>query len=519
MDGPKAKEIVKLNSNEMQLGPSPKAMEAMHDEIKRGHLYPRPVVLALKAKVAEYVGKELECVTMYCGADAAIQTICETFLNHDDELLVCSPTYMLYYKLPFRFGAKLAEAHSSDGVSTDLDEFVEKLPPHVICVIDEAYYDWITEENYESALRFVNDRNNVIVLRTFSKIYGMAGLRVGYSVANKDITACLGCVSTYYNANRIGAAGAIAALDDEKFRKKAFDNNKEQKEYITKELEKMGVSVVPSQASFIYFNPHCDADLCTKKLEDYGVFIRPIDKTYTRVTIGLPHQNRIFLDALREVLAEIKRGIAVSECIEPVKVRIFQSDVNGGNLTRENLLNIWKEKLSAYPGLDVSYYGRMKMDDIDEEVGDADAVIAYSRHKKCGDKYEFIEQVTLDELLNRSDVISIHCPLTEESRNMIDADAIARMKDGVILINTARGEIIDENALKDALDSKKISAAGLDVVCGEPLDGPIPLMQCDNTRITQHIAFATPEAKIRAIEIAADNLINWYKGTPTSVIM
>lgn len=152
--------------------------------------------------------------------------ICETFLNHDDELLVCSPTYMLYYKLPFRFGAKLAEAHSSDGVSTDLDalynaitdktklvficnpnnptgtlvdnrkldEFVEKLPPHVICVIDEAYYDWITEEHYESALRFVNDRNNVIVLRTFSKIYGMAGLRVGYSVANKDITACLGCI-------------------------------------------------------------------------------------------------------------------------------------------------------------------------------------------------------------------------------------------------------------------------------------------------------------------------------------
>lgn len=248
--------------------------------------------------MAEYVGKKAECVTMYCGADAAIQTICETFLNHDDELLVCSPTYMLYYKLPFRFGAKLAEAHSSDGVSTDLDalynaitdktklvficnpnnptgtlvdnrkldEFVEKLPPHVICVIDEAYYDWITEENYESALRFVNDRNNVIVLRTFSKIYGMAGLRVGYSVANKDITACLGCVSTYYNANRI-------------------------------------------------------------------------------------------------------------------------------------------------------------------------------------------------------------------------------------------------------------SAAGLDVVCGELLDGPIPLMQCDNTRITQHIAFATPEAKIRAIEIAADNLINWYKGTPTSVIM
>ena len=336
--GPKAKEIVKLNSNEMQLGPSPMAMDAMREEIKRGNLYPRPVVLQLKDKVAGYVGKAPECVTMYCGADAAIQTICETFLNPEDELLVCSPTYMLYYKLPFRFGAKLAETHSADGISTDLDalynaitektklifvcnpnnptgtlidnkkldEFIEKLPPHVICVLDEAYYDWITEENYESGLRFVDDSHKVIVLRTFSKIYGMAGLRIGYSVANKEITSCLGCVATYYNANRVGAAGAMAALDDIEFKKKAFENNRTQKEYLTTELEKLGVTVVPSQASFIYFNPHCDADKCTKMLEEYGVFIRPIDKTYARVTIGLPHQNKIFIDALGEILKEIR---------------------------------------------------------------------------------------------------------------------------------------------------------------------------------------------------------------------
>lgn len=145
-------------------------------------------------------------------------------------------------------------------------------------------------------------------------------------------------------------------------------------------------------------------------------------------------------------------------------------------------------------------------------------VIAYSRHKKTGPEYDFIEQVSLDEVLERSDEISIHCPLTDETQNLINKDAIAKMKDGVILINTARGAIINEPDLIEALNSGKVYAAGLDVVVGEPLDHRCELMNCPNAVITPHIAWAPEEARYRTVRIAAQNFKNWMNGKPTSVI-
>ena len=145
-------------------------------------------------------------------------------------------------------------------------------------------------------------------------------------------------------------------------------------------------------------------------------------------------------------------------------------------------------------------------------------VIAYSRHKKEGAEYDFIEQVSLEELLEQSDVISIHCPLTEETKELINKDTISKMKDGVILINTARGAIIKEVDLIEALNSGKIYAAGLDVVDHEPLSERCALMNCPNAVITPHIAWAPEEARYRTVKVAVENLKNWLKGTPTSVI-
>lgn len=145
-------------------------------------------------------------------------------------------------------------------------------------------------------------------------------------------------------------------------------------------------------------------------------------------------------------------------------------------------------------------------------------VISFSRHKKTGPEYDFIEQVGLEELFLRNDVISIHCPLTDESYHMIDRAAIEKMKDGVILINTARGAVIDEEALIGALDSGKIYAAGLDVVDNEPLKERCALMNCSNAVITPHIAWAPEEARYRTVRVAAENLKNWIHGMPTSVI-
>lgn len=122
------------------------------------------------------------------------------------------------------------------------------------------------------------------------------------------------------------------------------------------------------------------------------------------------------------------------------------------------------------------------------------------------------------ELYERSDVIDIHCPLTDETRGMIDKEAFEKMKDGVIIINTARGAIIDEEELVKALNSGKVYAAGLDVVAGEPLQEPCEIMKCENTRITEHIAWMPVESRIRSIRIACKNFLNWKAGNPTSVV-
>ena len=145
-------------------------------------------------------------------------------------------------------------------------------------------------------------------------------------------------------------------------------------------------------------------------------------------------------------------------------------------------------------------------------------VISYSRHKKTDPKYDFIEQVDFDTLLAESDVISIHAPLTPSTEDTFDADAFAKMRDGTILINTARGGLIVEEALVDALQSGKVYGAGLDVIRDEPPKGDNPLLHQDNAAITAHIAWLTRASRLRAIDIAIDNFKAYLRGEPVSVI-
>lgn len=145
-------------------------------------------------------------------------------------------------------------------------------------------------------------------------------------------------------------------------------------------------------------------------------------------------------------------------------------------------------------------------------------VIANSRHKKTGPQYDGIEQVSMEEIFERSDVISIHCPHTKETENLLNREAFAKMKDGVIIINTARGIIIDEGALLEALESRKVYMAGLDVVANEPPQYQIPLMQSPYTFITSHIAWQPKAARLRAVDLAVKNFRSYLEGMPTSVI-
>lgn len=145
-------------------------------------------------------------------------------------------------------------------------------------------------------------------------------------------------------------------------------------------------------------------------------------------------------------------------------------------------------------------------------------VISYNRHKKEGAEYDFIEQVSLDELLSRADVISMHCPLNASTQGMINRDTIAKMKDGVIFINTARGKLVDEEALAEALKSGKIYAAGLDTIVEEPPTGHCELMKLDNTTITGHIAWLPKTSRLRQASLSVENFKAYLEGHPTSVI-
>ena len=325
----------RLMANENQLGPSPKAIEAIAAEALQGNLYPMVPTMKARKAISEYVGKPLEDIITYAGSGAGINAIGEAFLNPGDEVLICSPTYMAYGHLPARHGAKLVEVFSEDGVSTDLDllagaitdktkiificnpnkptgtildpskldEFVGKLPDHVICVVDEAYIDWVDIPDYPSAVKYVEEGGkNIIVLRTFSKIYGMAGIRVGYSFSNSEITKALNYIDGYFGTSGPAAAGAAAALGDKEFYTMSYKNNKEQRDYLMEEMSKMGVDVTPSQTSFIYFDPHCNTQECMDAIEEGGVLIRYFGERYLRVSIGRPEQNQMFLDALSKYL-------------------------------------------------------------------------------------------------------------------------------------------------------------------------------------------------------------------------
>lgn len=145
-------------------------------------------------------------------------------------------------------------------------------------------------------------------------------------------------------------------------------------------------------------------------------------------------------------------------------------------------------------------------------------VIAHSRTIKSGKEYDGISQVSFEEIIRNSDVLSLHCALSDSTENLIDADVIEQMKDGVIVINTSRGEVIDESALNEALLRRKVYAAGLDVFSGEPLTSPSVLLCNPYVTATEHIAWASIESRIKSIVVGCQNFFNWREGHATGVI-
>lgn len=323
-------EIAKLNANENQLGPSPKALQAIRDSLTDEYLYPAPQVSITKEKIADWLGFKKENINITCGSIALINAIADSFLNPDEEVLISSPSYPIYYSLPQRYGAKLVEVKNKNYASDiyalldaindktklviivnpnnptgglvsakDMEYYMEHVPEHVITIVDEAYIEWVNKPYYTDCLKYVASKN-IIILRTFSKIFGMAGLRFGYSISQKEIAERINIVEGNYSVSRAALIGARSAIDDIEFQERSIKNNTEGREYLMKEMRELGFEVAESYTSFVYFNCHRDVDEVLQHLESRGIFIRPFDP-YLRISVGRPEQNQRFIEALKEI--------------------------------------------------------------------------------------------------------------------------------------------------------------------------------------------------------------------------
>jgi histidinol-phosphate aminotransferase len=332
-----AKRWTKLASNENLLGPSPKALAAIRKELSKIYLYPEGPCTVLRKALADKFAISEKMAVISNGADNLILMVANAFVNEGDEVVMADPTFPVYTNVTQIMGGKLIKVKLKD-FTHDLDamfkkvnrktklvficnpnnptgtivsleafeSFLSHLPKHVVVVLDEAYGDFVEDAFYPNGLDYIKERKQVIVLRTFSKVYGLAGLRIGYALGKEDLVDCLYQVRDPFPVHRLAQVAAVAALKDEDHAIRSIQLVYEGKRYLYKELDRMGLSYVPSQANFIFVDFEKDSEEVFQALLREGIIIRPGKiwgyPTFVRVTIGRMGDNRRFIKAIKKIL-------------------------------------------------------------------------------------------------------------------------------------------------------------------------------------------------------------------------
>lgn len=327
---------IKLASNENPLGPSPKALEAIKRHISNIHRYPDGSCHYLKERLASLLGVVPGKIIIGNGSNEIIELIVRAFLRPGDEAVMAHPAFIVYQMIVQAAGGKnvilplkdfthdmeamdrsitertrlvfITNPNNPTGTIVkrrDFERFLSKVPANVIVVMDEAYFEYVSDPAYPNGMDYITDRL-VISLRTFSKIYGLAGIRVGYGIASEEIVSCLEKVRQPFNVNSLAQIAALAALDDQGHVEESLRINSEGLAYIYGELDGMGLSYVPTQANFLLIDLKREGNKVYQDLLREGLIVRPMGaydlKNHLRVTIGLPDENRRFIEALKKVL-------------------------------------------------------------------------------------------------------------------------------------------------------------------------------------------------------------------------
>ncbi len=325
--------VIKLASNENPLGPSPKALAALHEGHETLHRYPDGGAFRLREALAGRCKVTSDQVILGNGSDEILGLLARTFLAPGDEAVMADQTFVIYkmevtaahgkpvivplkqwkHDLPAMADAItdrtrllfLCNPNNPTGTMVSAEE-VERLlacvPAHVIVVFDEAYVEYVRSPQFPDSLAYVKQGRNVIVLRTFSKIYGLAGLRIGYGVATTEIVNFLNRLRPPFNANSLAQRAALAALGDDDHMARSRAVNAAGMEQVVKGLTDLGFAPIPSEANFIYVDIGRDGRTVFEALLREGLIIRHIEGPMVRVTVGQEEENREFLAALKRVL-------------------------------------------------------------------------------------------------------------------------------------------------------------------------------------------------------------------------
>jgi histidinol-phosphate aminotransferase len=330
--------VIKLGSNENTYGPFPNAIQAMEEAVKNLNTYPDTSFNEIKDIIAAKYNIDSSYISIAHGSGGILQTIAQTFIEQGDEILLPLETYKLYSEISKLMGGIIKEVPLNKDYTIDLDEIQKKittstkliwlcnpnnptgtifdldaykrlinnLPDHTWLILDEAYAEFASKHLLPNSIEDIKKGKNIIAVRTFSKAYGLAGARLGYSISSPKMTSVLETVSEPFNANKVALAGATATLTkDEKYYRECMKAIVKERQFLTDSLKEMGFQVVKGYTNFVFFNMPYNAAKISQKLLEKGIIVRPCTgwnyPNAIRVTIGTSEDNKEFIRALKEV--------------------------------------------------------------------------------------------------------------------------------------------------------------------------------------------------------------------------
>ncbi len=334
-------QIYKMNSNENPFGPPPKVVEKLPQFLKNLHKYPDPSYQDLKEKIANFWGLSPDFIILGNGSDEVIELLFKAFVEPGDEIVVSDPSFLMYEKYAGIYNVKVKKVpinfekfthhlealknaisektkvcfldhpHNPTGTVISKEEwksFLRGFPEDVLLVIDEAYADFISEKDTFKGKEFLDFGKNIFILRTFSKAFGLAGIRLGYGVGNPELVKVLDSIRSPFNVNFLALKAGKFALEDLEFYNYVIKTIQEERTYLSDKLRSFGFKVIPSQSNFIMVNFGKETEKIYNYLLKQGILTRWLKayglSEFIRISIGKPEENRYLVKSVEKFLSE-----------------------------------------------------------------------------------------------------------------------------------------------------------------------------------------------------------------------